>query len=99
MAAKGNGHYRIRVTNKFGATVSTLANQVHCDLSVPAVTPKQTDEDLAAIARCVRAADAEGLFTHLLKRLPDMDFDAFRWFVDQWACQTAEQAPALGLAP
>ena len=97
-ATSQNGHYAIQVRNKFGAQVSTVANQLHCDLSVPAVTPKQTDEDLAAIAKCVAAAEPEAWFAHLLKRLPDMDFDAVRWFVDQWARQTAEQAPALGIA-
>ena len=59
-----DGPHRLRVTNKFGAEVSTVPGQVHCNLSVPPVAPTQTDEDTAAIERCVRDGDAEGLFSH-----------------------------------
>jgi glutamate synthase domain-containing protein 1 len=34
-----NGHYNLNVTNKFGAAVSLLPGQTHCDLSRPAVRP------------------------------------------------------------
>ena len=78
-----DGPYRLRVTNKFGTAVSTVSGQVHCNLSVPPVAPPQTDEDTTAIERCVRDGDSEGLFSHLLERLPAMDFDSLRWFVDQ----------------
>jgi len=92
-----NGSYGMRVTNKFGAAVSTVSDQVHCNLSVPPVAPPQTDEDTTAIERCVRDGDSEGIFSHLLERLVAMDFDSFRWFVDRWAGRTAEEAPALGI--
>lgn len=92
-----DGPYRLRVANKFGGTVSTLSDQLHCDLSVPPVAPRPTDEDATAIERCVRDGDSEGLFSHLLERLPAMDFDTFRGFVDRWADRTAAGAPALGI--
>ncbi|MDA8121499.1 MAG: glutamate synthase [Deltaproteobacteria bacterium] len=92
-----NGHYGMRVTNKFGAAVSTVSDQVRCDLSVPPVAPAQADEDTTAIERCVRDGDSEGFFSHLLERLPAMDFDSFRWFVDRFAGRTAAEAPALGI--
>jgi glutamate synthase domain-containing protein 3 len=92
-----NGHYGMRVANKFGGAVSTVSDQIHCNLSVPPVAPPQTDEDTTAIERCVRDGDSEGLFSHFLKRLPAMDFDSLRWFVDRWADQTAAGAPALGI--
>ena len=85
------------MANKFGGTVSTLADQVHCDLSVPPSAPRPTDEDATAIERCVRDGDAEGLLSHLLARLPAMDFDSFRGFVDRWADRTSAGAPALGI--
>jgi glutamate synthase domain-containing protein 1/glutamate synthase domain-containing protein 3 len=92
-----DGPHRLRVTNKFGTEVSTVSGQVHCDLSVSAVAPPQTDEDTTAIERCVRDGDSEGIFSHFLKRLPAMDFDSLRWFVDRWADRTAAGAPALGI--
>jgi glutamate synthase domain-containing protein 1/glutamate synthase domain-containing protein 3 len=92
-----DGPYRLRVANKFGGTVSTLSDQLHCDLSVPPTAPRPTDGDATAIERCVRDGDAEGLFSHLLERLPAMDFDTFREFVDRWADRTAAGAPALGI--
>ena len=87
----------MRVTNKFGAAVSTVSDQIHCNLSVPPVAPPQTDEDTTAIERCVRDGDSEGLFSHFLKRLSAMDFDSLRCFVDRWAGRTAAGAPALGI--
>jgi len=92
-----NGHYEMRVTNKFGAPVSTLSDQVHCNLSVPPVARPQADEDATAIEECVRDADSEGFYSHLLKRLPAMDFDSLRRFVARWAERTAAEAPALGI--
>ena len=85
------------MTNKFGVSVSTIPGQVHCDLSVPPVAPTEVDEDLAAIERCVQDEDAEGLFSHLRARLPDMEYDRLRWFVDEWVRQTAGKSPALGM--
>ncbi len=94
---KANGDYRLAVTNKFGEPVATLPWQVHCNLSVPPTAVEDSGDDSAEIQRCLGDADAQGLYAHLLKRLPDMDYDRLRWFIDQWAGQTAEQAPALGI--
>jgi glutamate synthase domain-containing protein 1/glutamate synthase domain-containing protein 3 len=89
--------YRMRVTNKFGTEVSTVSGQTHCNLSVPPAASPQADVDTTAIERCVRDGDSEGLFSHLLDRLPAMDFDCYRRFVDRWAERTAIEAPGLGI--
>ena len=91
-----DGLHRMRVTNKFGTEVSTVSDQIHCNLSVPPAATT-TDADTTAIERCVHDGDSEGLFSHLLDRLPAMDFDSFRRFVDQWAERTAVGAPGLGI--
>ena len=91
------GPYRLRVANKFGKAVSTVPDQRHCDLSAPPVAPPRADEDTAAIERCAREGDSNGFFAHLMTRLPVMDFDALRWFVDRWADRTAAEAPAVGV--
>ena len=96
-AATHNGHYTLRVTNKFGVPVSTVAGQVHCDLSVPAAADKQTEADAAAIRVAVERNDAQGFFSYLREALPAMGYDRLRWLIDQWAAQTAEQMPALGI--
>ncbi len=96
-APQQNGNYQLRVTNKFGVPVATAPWQARCDFSVPPVVPQETAEDTAAIERCVREEDAQGMLAYLLKRLPDMDYDRLRWFVAQWAGRTAENVPALGI--
>jgi glutamate synthase domain-containing protein 3 len=92
-----NGHYTLRVTNKFGVPVSTVPEQVHCNLSAPPVVPKRTDDDMAVIRRCVAEQDPHGLFSYLREQLASMEYDRLRWFVGQWASETAEQNPALGI--
>ncbi|MFA6149448.1 MAG: glutamate synthase [bacterium] len=92
-----DGPYRLNVTNKFGGTVSTVSGQVHCDLSVPPAASRHTDEDKGAIERSVRDDDPGGIFSHVFERLPAMDFDSFREFVDRWVDRTAAGAPALGI--
>ena len=97
VAENGNGHYCLRVTDKFGKPVATPADQKHCDLSAPTVIPKAPDEDLAAIAESLRTNDAAPLFDHLRDRLQEMDFDRLRWLADQIAQRTARERPALGI--
>jgi glutamate synthase domain-containing protein 1/glutamate synthase domain-containing protein 3 len=92
-----NRHYRLRVTNKFGVPVATVPWQAHCNLSVPRAAVQASDQDVAAIHRCVREEDAEGLCAHLVKRLPHWDYHRLRWFVEEWVRQTAEPGPALGI--
>jgi glutamate synthase domain-containing protein 1/glutamate synthase domain-containing protein 3 len=96
-AAKPQAACALRVTNKFGVPVSTAPGQVPCKLSIAAVAPKQTDEDLAAIRQCLANEDAEGLFSHLRDKLREMTYDRLRWFVDELVRQTAESKPALGI--
>jgi hypothetical protein len=93
----GNGHHRLRVTNKFGVPVSTLPEQVHCNLSVPPVVPKTTDADTAVVRRCIAEEDPQQWFSYLREQLASMDYDRLRWFVGQWASETAGQKPALGI--
>jgi len=93
----GNGHYRLRVTNKFGVPVSTLPEQVHCNLSVPPVVPERTDDDMAVIRKCIAEEDPQEMFVYLRGQLGSMDYDRLRWFVGQWASETAAQNPALGI--
>ncbi|MHB9045463.1 MAG: GltB/FmdC/FwdC-like GXGXG domain-containing protein [Pirellulales bacterium] len=94
--SNGNGAYSLRVTNKFGVPVSTVAGQSHCNLSVPPA-PGTNDEDAAAIERWVQDEDAQGLLAHLVEQLPVMEYDRLRRFVDRWAARTADAAPALGI--
>ena len=95
--AKPQAAYALRVTNKFGVPVSTVAGQVHCNLSVPAAPPGDPDADLTVIRRCAGDGDAAGLFEHLRDDLRQMSFDRLRWFVEQVARETAESRPALGI--
>jgi glutamate synthase domain-containing protein 1 len=92
-----NGQYKLRVTNKFGVPVSLPPGQTPCNLSVPAATPKDKDEDVAAIQRCLAAEDPQALFSYLHDKLPDMKYDHLRWFVAEVARQTAGTAPAFGI--
>ena len=92
-----NGHYRLKVTNKFGLPVATVPWQVHCNLSVPPAAPPENDGDTAATQRCAQEEDPHGFLSYLRERLPDMDYDRLRRFVDHWARQTAVQVPALGI--
>lgn len=92
-----NGHYNLRVTDKFGGQVATVPDQVHCNLSIAAVPPKKTDEDSAAIERCLQSEDPQGLLTHLQEHLSEMTYDRLRWFVGEWSRRTAQERPALGI--
>jgi glutamate synthase domain-containing protein 1/glutamate synthase domain-containing protein 3 len=92
-----NGHYELRVTNKFGAPVTTLAGQTHCNLSVPPVKPAKTDQELAALRQAAEKGDAEDLFRCLCGRMAGTDYDRLRWLVDAAADMTAEKTPGLGI--
>ena len=92
-----NGHYDLRVTNKFGVPVSTVPAQVHCNLSVPAAEPKTTNGDATVLERSLQNGDPQEMFLHLRDHLADMEYDRLRWLVDQWAARTAEKTPALGI--
>ena len=61
MPPNANGHYRLRVTNKFGVPVATVPWQVHCNLSVPPAAGRENGDDAAAIQRCVHEADPQGI--------------------------------------
>jgi glutamate synthase domain-containing protein 1/glutamate synthase domain-containing protein 3 len=92
-----NGQHVLRVTNKFGAPVSTVPIQVHCNLARPPAASAQTAEHAAVLERCVREEAPQQFFAHLVQHLPDMDYGALRWYVDEWARRTAERMPAVGI--
>jgi glutamate synthase domain-containing protein 1/glutamate synthase domain-containing protein 3 len=92
-----NGHYDLRIHNKFGAPVTILQGQTHCNLSVPAAKPTKTDADASAIQKAVAANDAQALFHCLCGQMETIGFDHLRWLVDEVASQTAKDHPALGI--
>jgi len=89
--------YTMQITDKFGGTVATLPGQRHCDLSVPAKPPANTQADRTALDDLLAAGDAEQLFVYFRDALPSMDYDRLRWFVDELAAETARKNPALGI--
>jgi glutamate synthase domain-containing protein 1/glutamate synthase domain-containing protein 3 len=92
-----NGHYNLEVTNKFGVQISTLAGQTHCNLSIPAAKPANTNGDIPSIQQAVAKGDAESIFHCLCGHMETISYDHLRWLVDEIASMTAEKAPALGL--
>jgi glutamate synthase domain-containing protein 1/glutamate synthase domain-containing protein 3 len=95
--AANNGHYDLGVTNKFGASVSTLPGQTHCNLSLPPVVPAQTDPTTAAMDQAIADADPQALFQCLCGRMETIGYDDVRCQVDQLATRTAEKYPALAI--
>ncbi len=96
-SSNGNGHYAMRVTDKFGLEVKTPAGQVHCDLSAPIRVPDATDGDAEALEQAVRAGDSVRLFEHVRDSVTEWDYDRLRWFVDQVAKRTVSEAPTVGI--
>jgi glutamate synthase domain-containing protein 1/glutamate synthase domain-containing protein 3 len=92
-----NGHYQLKVTNKFGGEVSTLSGQSHCNLSVPAVKPANSNGDIPSIQKVITEGDAEGLFTCLCGQMEKLSYDHLRWLVDEVVARTAEKSPGLGI--
>jgi len=90
-------HYALRVTNKFGMPVSTVPVQVHCNLARAPAAPADTGEHALVLQRCLEDKNPAGFYSHLVERLPEMDYDCLRWYVDQWARHTAEHLPGLGI--
>ena len=96
-AESANGHYVLRVANKFGEPVTVPAGQVRCDLSIPFTAPSETDGDRTAIENAIEDRDAEPLFARIRDNVIEKDYDWLRWFVDQLVKKTAAEAPALGI--
>ncbi len=96
-SASTNGRYDLRVTNKFGVPVATLAGQSHCNLSVPPAKPANTDGDFDAVGQAIEKGDPFDLFQCVCGRMEDLSYDHLRLLVDKVAQQTAEKAPALGI--
>lgn len=92
-----NGHYSLQVTDKFGKSVTTPPDQAHCDLSTPITVPAQSDADTAVIETAIREENPEAVFSHVREHLNEMDYNRLRWFIEQFAQQTAGTNPALGI--
>jgi glutamate synthase domain-containing protein 1/glutamate synthase domain-containing protein 3 len=94
----GNGQdYRMSVANKFGESVTSAPGQIHCDLSVPATLPAETNDDMALLDRAVQDEDPRLLFNHLVESTAEMDYDRLRSFVDRLVQRTADTVPAVGI--
>jgi glutamate synthase domain-containing protein 1/glutamate synthase domain-containing protein 3 len=93
----GDPAYRLHITNKFGAPVSTRPGQVHCDLSKPISVPADAGEDTAQLTRAMRENNPEGLFEYLRGSMAGMDYDRLRCCVRAIADQTAAVAPGFGI--
>ncbi|MGD0517608.1 MAG: hypothetical protein ABSA26_08745 [Thermoguttaceae bacterium] len=96
-SASTNGHYGLRVTNKFGAAVSTLPGQTHCNLSVPPIIPAKTEQNIAVVQQAIEEGDREGLFQCLCGHMTELTYDHLRWLVDEVAAGTKQKTPALGI--
>jgi glutamate synthase domain-containing protein 1/glutamate synthase domain-containing protein 3 len=89
--------YKLLVTNKFGAPVSTLPGQTHCNLSVPPIIPAKTEQDIAVVQQAIEEGDPEGLFQCLCGRMAEMNYDHLRWLSDEVAARTKQKTPGLGI--
>jgi glutamate synthase domain-containing protein 1/glutamate synthase domain-containing protein 3 len=96
--AAENGHYALRVTNKFGTPIATMPGQRHCNLSIPARPPADAAAQLASLGDLLSGGDPHDLFAYFRGSVPAMDYDRLRWFVEEIAARTAQSHPALGIA-
>ncbi len=92
-----NGQYEMRVTNKFGESVTTAPGQTHCDLSSAPTVSAKNEEDKAKIERAIKENDPVGLYTYFRDLIVEMDYDRLRWFVDELVDQTAKKKPSFGI--
>ena len=100
--SKGTGNgtgpsYALKVTNKFGAPVSTTPG-AHFDVSIPHTIPANPGAERDGIDRAIRENDPYGLYEHFRRAAKDMDYNRLRWFAMEIASKTAEAAPGLGIS-
>ncbi len=92
-----NGHYNLRVTNKFGEPVTVPSGQVPCDFAISANPPVEKEQDLSRIQQSVRENSSTDLFRYVQESTKDMDYSRLRWLVDEIVAQTAVKSPVLGI--
>jgi glutamate synthase domain-containing protein 3 len=80
--------YKLEITNKFGAPVSTRKGQVHCDFTAPVVISK-VNEDARALQTALDANDPSALFGYLQTAIEGMDYNRLRWCVKEIAGKAA----------
>jgi len=84
----GNGKapsYKLQVTNKFGAKLSTRPGQAPCDLSKPVTIPGDTSRDIEAVDSALSGNNPQALFEYLRGSIGAMDYDRLRWLVNEIA--------------
>jgi len=99
-SGNGNGahpSYALKVTNKFGAPVSSMPGQTHCNMSIPIATPENTRVDSERIDLALRENDPRLLFEYVSNSVKDMDYNRLRWLSREIASRTASAAPGLGI--
>lgn len=97
-ASSGNGGtYALRVADKFGNTLASDRERVHCDLSVPSVRPAETMNETDCIGQAVERHAPGRIFEQLRNGIADWDYDRLRWFADEIARKCSLAAPAVGI--
>jgi glutamate synthase domain-containing protein 1/glutamate synthase domain-containing protein 3 len=91
------GARRLKVTNKFGETVSTPPGQVHCDLSAPVSVLPHEAEEKGRIREAQEQDGAEELFRWFGATLEAMSFDRVRSFVESLAESSVGDATGPGI--
>jgi glutamate synthase domain-containing protein 1/glutamate synthase domain-containing protein 3 len=89
--------YKLNITNKFGAQVSTTQGQKHGDFSRPIVIPTHTTEDSRAIQSALDAQNPLALFKFLRAEIHGMDYDRLRWCAHEIADVSVQSAPLFGI--
>jgi glutamate synthase domain-containing protein 1/glutamate synthase domain-containing protein 3 len=84
----GNGKapsYKLQVTNKFGAKLSTRPGQAPCDLSKPVTIPGDTSRDIEAVDSALSGNNPQALFEYFRGSIGAMDYDRLCWLVNEIA--------------
>ncbi|HYW79966.1 MAG TPA: hypothetical protein VE890_10345 [Thermoguttaceae bacterium] len=89
--------YEMSVANKFGESVATPSGQVHCDLSIPATPPAESNGDTTVLDQASSDEDPQTLFEYLRDTAAEMDYDRLRTFVDRLVERTAQNMPGVGI--
>ena len=92
-----NGHYALRVTNKFGEPVQTLPGQTHCDFSLALPSSTLAEKELSVIRDAIEDEDPVAIFVYLRDQAATCEYTRLRWLVDEVVRQTASDVPALGV--
>jgi len=89
--------YTLKITDKFNNPVSTPDGQTPCDLSIPASSTAEADEDKSAIEKAISNDDSDSLFEYLRIHSVAICYDRLRTFVDKLVELAAPDAPGLAI--